>query len=271
MWRLGTWIGLVLALGCGVVSAAPKTLGIFVGNNSFPALTGRDLRGCVNDANLLAGTFRQVWGEVEERRLYNVSVGEFVATLRQAVDRCRSGEVRRLVITISSHGTTIPGAEADGAGEAVVFSDVDADMTRGLLTDRELRGMLDQIPPSVGVELLLDTCFSGGATRGLKVARAVQPMARYLPHPRFRPGVDRVVRRKSRSAGPEHMAEWAAAGETELAWDDALAGRYQGVFTYVWVRNFLSNPTHSRAALIGLVKDEVGRGGYEQTPQLLTR
>ncbi len=269
------WKLLPILLGLSVVAsalAAPnlKTVGIYVGNNSFPGLRTNDLRGCINDANRYADAFQKVLGNVEGRLLINSSVEQFKQAFQQAVVRCRSGEIGRLILTISSHGTSWPSADGRSATQAIIFSDVNESMTVGLLADSTFRGMLDQIPATVGVELLLDTCYSGGVTRDVMGSRtALQWNPRYVPHPRFRPGLQTLKPRALRSLEVEHMAQWAACSESQTSADAFLGGDWHGAFTYVWVRNFLLRRDQPRSALLQAVQNELAPG-YRQNPQLLT-
>ena len=271
------WKTLPILLGLSLVPsafAAPnlKTVGIYVGNNQFPGLRTNDLRGCINDANQYADAFQKVLGNVEEHRLLNVSVEQFKQEFQQVVARCKSGEVGRFILTISSHGTTWPSADGKSATQAIVFSDVNSAMTVGLLDDTTFRKMLDQIPANVGVELLLDTCYSGGVTRDLLASREVlQWNPRYVPHPRFRPGLPVIKPRAIRGVGTEHLAEWAACSETQTSADAKIGGDYHGAFTYTWVRNFLLNRAQPRSALIKAVSVEISQVAYGQKPQLLTQ
>lgn len=270
------WKSLPLLLGLTLVThgfAAPnlKTVGIYVGNNNFPGLRTNDLRGCINDANQFANAFRLVLGNVEEHRLTNATLGTFTAEFQRAIARCRSGEIGRLIVTIASHGTAWPTPDGKSARQAIVFSDVNEAMTIGLLEDTTFRSLLDQIPASVGVELLLDTCYSGGATRDLPEARAAQPWnPRYVAHPRFRPELPLIKPRAIRSGGTEHRAEWAACSEKETAADALLGGDWYGAFSYAWVRNFRLRRDQKRSALLQAVQSEV-TPTYRQSPQLLTR
>ena len=270
------WKPLTLLVGLSLVTsafAAPnlKTVGIYVGNNHFPGLRANDLRGCINDANQYADAFRLVLGNVEEHRLTNATLGTFTAELRQAIGRCQRGEVGRLILTIASHGTAWPTPDGRSAVQAIVFSDVNAAMTTGLLEDSTFRSLLEQIPASVGVELLLDTCYSGGATRDLLATRAaLQWNPRYVAHPRFRPDLHKVTPRAIRSVGTEHRAEWAASSEKETSADALLGGDWHGAFTYAWVRNFRLHRDQKRSALLQAVQSEV-TPTYRQTPQLLTQ
>ena len=270
------WKPLTLLLGVSLVSsafAAPnlKTVGIYVGNNQFPGLRTNDLRGCINDANQSADAFRLVLGNVEEHRLTNATLGTFTAEFQRAIARCRSGEIGRLILTIASHGTAWPTPDGRSARQAIVFSDVNAAMTTGLFEDTTFRSLLDQIPASVGVELLLDTCYSGGATRELLASRAaLQWNPRYVPHPRFRPDLHKVTTRAIRSGGTEHRAEWAACSEKETSADALIGGDWHGAFTYAWVRNFRLHRDQKRSALLQAVRSEV-TPYYGQTPQLLTQ
>lgn len=262
-------LGLIL---CGSGFAAPKTVGIYVGNNHFPGIPGNDLQGCINDANLYATVLQKALGGIEEHKLPDATKGDFVATLRAVITRCQNGEVGRVIIAISSHGTLVPGPNNSVAGQAIVFSDVDGPMRNGILADREFRQMLDQIPTAVGVELLLDTCYSGGASKELSAQRRALGRSRFIPHPGFRPEMHRVPKRVSRSiGGAAHIADWAASSEDEKSQEEFLAGEWHGLFTYVWAYNFSQNPQQPRRALIKAVQTEISKANYTQHPQILTQ
>lgn len=272
MQRLRSGIILLGLILCSSGFAATKTVGIYVGNNHFPGFPGYDLQGCINDANLYARVLKATLGEIEEYKLNNVSKGDFLTALNFAIGRCRAGEVGRLIIAVSSHGTLLPGPNNTVAGQAIVFSDANSTMTSGVLEDREFRQLLDQIPASVGVELLLDTCYSGGATRDLLAKRKALGHARFIPHPAYRPEVNPPPKRVSRNVGgAAHIADWAASSEAEKSEEEFLAGEWHGLFTYVWAYNFSQNPQQSRGTLLKSIQTEIGKANYSQHPQLLTQ
>ena len=270
MHRLRNGILLLGLILCSSGFAATTTVGIYVGNNHFPGLPGNDLRGCINDANLYAQGFQAAVGGIESHVLSDVSKGGFLNAMQSTITRCQSGEVGRIIIAVSSHGTSAPnGSSSGGAMQGIVFSDVNGSMTDGILWDREFQSVLARIPSSVGVELLLDTCYSGGATRALPRMRKVLGGPRYLPHPKFNPKIQGVPKRARAIGGKEHIAEWAASSEDELSNEEYLDGRYHGLFTYVWVRNLLLRSGQPRGVLLAAVKREITGANYNQTPQLL--
>jgi hypothetical protein len=265
-----TILGLALALAS---ATAGTTVGIYVGNNNFQN-TGPNLRGCHNDANQYAAAFRQTLGAVEERILLDATLGGFLGELNRAISRARAGEVSRIIVTISSHGTMVPGGFGTAASQGIVFADAAASLDSGVLMDREFSQLISQVPATTGLELILDTCYSGGATRDLvPMALVPQKIRRYIPHPRFQPGVHTIARtaRFASMLGAEHVAEWAAALESEESADDFIGGAYHGAFTYYWVQAYLANPAQPGSTLIGRVQRALSQVGYSQHPQFNTR
>jgi hypothetical protein len=265
-----TILGLALALAS---VRAGTTVGIFVGNNNFRNV-GPNLQGCHNDANQYAAAFRQTLGSIEQNVLLDAPLGFFLDEFNRAISRARAGEVSRIIVTISSHGTMVPGGDGVAASQGIVFADAAASLDSGVLMDREFNQLISRVPATTGLELILDTCYSGGATRDLvPMALVPKKIRRYIPHPRFRPGVHTVARtaRSTSLFGTEHVAEWAAALESEESADDFIGGAYHGAFTYYWVQAYLANPTQPRSTLIGRVQRALGQGGYSQHPQFNTR
>jgi hypothetical protein len=82
-----------------------------------------------------------------------------LAALNSAVNATRSGD--NLVIAVSSHGSYQKDAkkdEADGRDECLVPLDY---QTAGMITDDELRAILDKLPSGSTTFVLCDTCHSG--------------------------------------------------------------------------------------------------------------
>ena len=146
-----------------------------VGINNYPG-TGNDLQGCVNDM--------MAWRELLKAQDFQVSLlqdgaatkGQFLVMLGDLVSKSEPGD--QMVVTYSGHGTyvrDINGDEPDSYDEAIYLYD-------GALLDDNLREELDKIKPGVKAVVVLDSCFSGTATR------FVGPTAKYAK-PRFMPWV----------------------------------------------------------------------------------
>jgi len=146
---------------------------LLVGINDYaPAgAGGPDLRGCVNDVKDFANTMAAL-GVVPITPAYmrvitnrNATRANILAGLKWLLAGARDGDVR--IFYYSGHGTyrvDVSGEEADKKDEAICPHDF---ATAGLITDDELRGLLAGLPAGVNLDVFLDSCFSGTATRAM--------------------------------------------------------------------------------------------------------
>ena len=197
---------------------------ITFGINDYPG-TDSDLRGCLNDQlkviDKLATDFPGF-----ENRVYSdnaVTVDTMVSVLDKAISVLRPGD--HLLIHYSGHGTQKYDRdkdESDGYDEALYLYD-------GALIDDRINEVLSKIPEGAIVVILLDSCFSGTATR--------KSNPTYMK-PRFKKTSELRIRRKIRKrlfrTSPEEL-NWvviSGCGEHQTSADALINGIYCGAFTF---------------------------------------
>jgi metacaspase-1 len=230
-----------------------EAVALCVGINQFASSRIPALAGCVNDAQAMA----EFLGARQYKATILTDEAARLAAVRQWMaatsERARAGTVKRVFLSVSSHGTQIPdgsGDEADGMDEALVFYDTQPgpDGWTNVLTDDEIGAWISGLPAGCAVELVIDACHSGTATRGLDGNRS-----RTLPA---------LKRLRNRIA-------WSACRDDQTAADTVQEGRACGAFTWAWLRaaKTAGRPADVLAVCAGLLRG----AGYSQVPQLEVR
>lgn len=231
-----------------------------------------DLRGCVNDARawagLLAGRYGFALGDVRLILDAEATRHGILTALERLVGEAHAGDV--CVFVYSGHGTWVPergrGDEADGRDEALV--PWEADFER-LITDDQLRPVLNRIPEGSAFTFIADSCYSGTATRLLPAGRVrcIKPPAAVAAGLTTRD----PVRRRIRGIGEERMAELflSAAADDEPASEGEFDGVTRGAFSCFAIRALEeSGPGLTYEALVAHVRRSLVAAGYLQRPQL---
>lgn len=127
---------------------------------------GADLRGCVNDCrNLQSEIARRGWLPDWHRQLFDADAT--ASNIREAMAEAVSQWVDRVVIQYSGHGCTVPDRNRDeldsDQDQAICPHDFDE---AGVIVDDVLAAFADMIPPNRQLVFLLDSCYSGGSSRG---------------------------------------------------------------------------------------------------------
>ena len=172
-------ITLLLILLQACVEEKPSSRGIYVTKSNQHALViGIDkyqhltnLKGAVNDANLLAKTLRNKNISLPDHRVLlneQATRKAFINAWQDMLQAANPGD--RLILTYAGHGGRIPDqpplGEADGHDETLMFHDFNPNNpNQGMLIDDEMYGMLEQASKKYNLVLLLDACHSSGATR----------------------------------------------------------------------------------------------------------
>ena len=138
-----------------------KNIALLIAINDYKG-TENDLKGCLNDQedmeDLLFGKYQIVKMKNEECTVSNVK-----NKIEEIAQSLNSGD--RFIIHYSGHGTQVidaNGDEKDGYDEALYLYD-------GVLIDDDINKILSQIQDGVTCLVLLDSCFSGTATREIGV------------------------------------------------------------------------------------------------------
>ena len=203
--------------------------------------------------------------------------------LKGLLEGSSEGDV--LVFTNSSHGSYI----GDTSGDEETYDEVlcPYDTKVEVLSDDDLRGILDTLPRGVSMTMILDSCHSGSGTRApvneLLPARyqiADDPRARFL-NPVHLEGVARrgpilrdpvAARPQTRVAFPESgMNHVLLSGcrDEEVSWDVRIEGDYHGAMSYHATKAIRDAGTSiTYAELAERLQQMLDEGGYDQHPQL---
>lgn len=254
-----------------------------VGINEFVNLpTGNWLKGCVNDAEDIAGWLVDKAGfsrdEVTILRDAEATKKNVWDALTGALDE---PGVDRVVFTFSSHGTQIPNTddddEVDGVDEVFACYEMAAagdDWDRNtVIVDDELRELFAKVNENVLVEVVLDTCHSGDGLKGLDLMPGRRP--RFVPPPTVE-----GMRRVAAAAEPNRLRDlvktipaatrpvlYAACRSNQVASDAHFDGRANGAFTYNFLKA-LGAGTVARGQILAQVKAALVEGSFDQVPQL---
>ncbi len=181
--------------------------------NDYPG-EANDLNGCLNDQKLIASVLTDF--KVRKFSDDQVTRKRFIAELERAASEAKEGSVT--VIHYSGHGTQVrdkDGDEEDGYDEALYLYD-------GVLIDDKINEALNKFPNGSTEIILLDSCFSGSATRDLNKRRFVQTEKR-------------LYRRRMHRIRPRKEISWivySGCGENETSMDAYIDGDYYGAFTF---------------------------------------
>jgi len=251
---------------------------------------GPDLNGCVNDVKDMANTLVICGFEPKHMRLCT----DRSATKENILQGLKwlttgSGPADSLVFFYSGHGSQVADTnhdEIDHSDEILCPHDIDFGR-QVFITDDDLRDSFAALPVGANLEVILDSCHSGTATRagnGLadggrrSRSRFLAPPVDYSFHIDYEP---RLVRRRILQPGNSHRDAlivpglnhtlWAACKDNQTSEETEIKGQVRGVFTYQFCKILRrSGGAITRAKLDRLVTAALKREGFEQTPQLET-
>jgi hypothetical protein len=257
-----------------------------VGINDYP-IPGNDLMGCVNDANawraLLVEEFGFPGTDVAVVTDAEATRQAMIDALRGLIEGSSSGDV--LVFTNSSHGSYIP----DTSGDEETYDEVICpyDTQEEILSDDDLREILDTLPEGVSMTVISDSCHSGSNTRAAvnellppRYQTAEDLRIRFL-NPALIPDLarrgpiladPRGTRPRTRIVFPESgMNHVLLSGcrDDEVSWDAKIEGTYHGAMSYhalKAIRDGGSSITYSELA--ERLQQMLDDAGYAQHPQL---
>ena len=226
-----------------------------VGINDYPG-TENDLHGCVNDANEWCEMFESLgFDEVRAMSDYSATAVAVLLNLESLILEAEAGDV--IVFTYSGHGTYTwdeSGDEPDYYDEALYVYD-------GMILDDELRGVIDEAAEGVHIVVILDSCFSGTATR---LSRG-QLKPRFVPPEHAKPS---HVSKRRRLLAEADMVEVLMSGcsDSEYGYDAYFGEEYHGAFSYYAKKTFLSDQTYKEWH--EMIRAYLPSDYFPQTPQL---
>lgn len=221
---------------------------LLFGINDYPGGGNNDLNGCLNDLALAES--KLMGFQIRKFENSQVTKANFIQQVNYAISNSVVGDV--IYIHYSGHGTYVEdknGDELDGYDEALYLYD-------GPLIDDTLNDALRATPEGVTVVLLLDSCFSGTATRGLAKGRFMHPKFDKVPHLR--------VKRKFY----DYMS-WvviSGCGENQTSADALINGKYHGAFSYYAMNTLLGSMTYK--TWFDKIRQYLPSRDFDQAPTL---
>jgi hypothetical protein len=228
---------------------------LIVGINDYPQSTN-DLQGCVNDAYDWAQVLGSKFGFEYEFLLDSEATKEAILSrLHALISEATTGDV--VVFTYSGHGTQVLDQgtdEPDSYDEALYVYD-------GLLLDDELRAVFDRLHPDATAYAVIDSCFSGTATRAI-----VNGKPRYVELQKIPWGASP----SKRFMQEEDMVELLLSGsaEDEYAYDALINERYNGAMSYYATRILNLNTEITWENFYAKLRENLPSPNLPQTPQL---
>jgi hypothetical protein len=255
-----------------------------VGINQYKNFPSNNLQGCVNDVMDMTDILKKFlgFGDADIVTLTDAKAtkANIMKALREMVDGAKSGKYTYLVYSQSGHGTQVPdkdGDEADRADEA--FCPYDLAQKGALwdpahiITDDELHDLFAQLPPTVLLEVCLDTCHSGTGIKAIDLLFDRRP--KYLPPPslvafeKTDGKTPRSLFRALTEKGIVHHTLWAACRDNQTSADAQIGGSWHGAFTYCFCKAMRDSKNKiSRARMLVKVNQCLKAGKYTQVAQL---
>jgi len=196
-----------------------------------------------------------------------------------------SGDV--CIFYYSGHGSQVADLnndEQDRYDEIICPWDISWNARKYITDDQLYDYFSKKLPAGVRTDVVLDSCFSGSATRSFNINSGLYSRKqRYLPPPvnhRSRlnsmiPGFSERLMFGARSIfGPDIVKQnnvlWSGCQEDQVSWEMLLGGnQVRGAFTYNFcsiMREFQGNA--SRRDIYTLMRDRMNNEGFEQIPNL---
>ena len=255
-----------------------------VGINRYQNFPQASLSGCVQDAQDMASLLKDMLGfEASNICLMtdeSATKANILRELKRMVEGALAKKYNHLVFSFAGHGTQVPDLNLDEFDRAdEVFCPHDLAATSGrwdrdhLIVDDEFHDLFVLLPPTVILEVYLDTSHSGAGLRAADLLLDRRP--RYLPPPSVE-AFREIEYRRARSAhiklmekGLSHHILWTACKEGQVAVDTFIQDSWHGAFTYHFCREARASANHlSRAKILAKVRSYLSHAHFTQTPQL---
>ncbi len=258
---------------------------LLVGINDYGG--AHDLRGCINDVTNIRNVLKTFFGfDNEDIRVLTdqrATKRNILMRLEQMISYAEAGDV--LVFHFSGHGSQIRDRNNDELKDHLdeILCPCDMNWDNGFISDDMVGGLVEQLPSGVFMEIILDCCHAGTATRFDAFGQPEEPgpffpvINRYWPPPmdisaRF--SEQRLPLKAKRAFRDDpritrHHVLWAGCQDHQTSADALINGSYNGAFTYYLCQQ-LSDDKHAgpRSDVIMDVRQSLMNHHYGQTPQL---
>jgi metacaspase-1 len=253
---------------------------LLVGINKYK-LPGSDLQGCVNDVTNMRSILLTYFGfAVKQIRVVTderATKANIMKRLEWLVKGAKAGD--RLVFHYSGHGSQIRDREGDELKDNLdeILCPHDMDWDGAYIVDDDLGRLFSKIPKGVNLEVFLDSCHSGTATREMRVAGNV-PDEMIIKQRFLQPPVDILCReedglpvKRLMRGNPSPMTHVLFAGcrENQTSADANINGSYNGAFTYYFCKTLRdANAALNRSEVLKRLRASLRFNKYDQVPQL---
>lgn len=254
---------------------------LLVGINKY-RIPGADLNGCVNDVTNIRHSLLTYFGfTVKQIRVVTderATKKNIMTRLEWLVKDAKPGD--RLVFHYSGHGSQIRDRDGDELKDHLdeILCPHDMDWDGTYIVDDELGKIFSKIPKGANLEVFLDSCHSGTATREMRMPEEGAPggvivKQRYLPPPvdiQCREEEGLPVRRLLKGAtNPLSHVLFAGCRENQTSADAYINKAYNGAFTYYLCKHLRDTSGGIvRADLLKRVRASLKFNNYDQVPQL---
>lgn len=253
---------------------------LLVGINKYK-LPGSDLQGCVNDVTNMRHILLTYFGfAVKQIRVVadeRATKANIMKRLEWLVKGAKPGD--RLIFHFSGHGSQIRDREGDELKDKLdeILCPHDMDWDGTYIIDDELDGVFSKIPKGVNLEVFLDSCHSGTATREFRDTEllfgSMTIKQRFLPPP-----ADILCReeeglpvRKLMRGNPIPISHVLFSGcrDNQTSADANIGGSYNGAFTYYLCKHIRDTAAAlSRSEVLRRLRASLKFNNFDQVPQL---
>jgi metacaspase-1 len=253
---------------------------LLVGINKYK-LPGSDLQGCVNDVTNMRHmlltyfgfTVKQIRVVTDER----ATKANIMTRLEWLAKGAKPGD--RLVFHYSGHGSQIRDREGDELNDKLdeILCPHDMDWDGTYIVDDDLGRIFSKIPKGANLEVFLDSCHSGTATREM-IAVGGFPFDTPIKQRFLQPPVDILCReedglpvKRLLRGNPTPISHVLFAGcrENQTSADANIDGSYNGAFTYYFCKHMRdTNAAFSRSEVLKRLRASLRFNKYDQVPQL---
>jgi hypothetical protein len=157
---------------------APTRRALLVGINNYPDPANR-LQGCLNDVFLMSSVLQECGFRAEDIRVVfddRATAAGILERLHWLLDGTASHDQR--FFFYSGHGAQLPAYGVNGRIQRIDACLVPYDFawtSETAITDDRLVNLYSQLPYDAHFMMVLDSCYSGGMTRGSLRVRGLEP------------------------------------------------------------------------------------------------
>jgi hypothetical protein len=265
-----------------------KKQALLVGINDYKGIN--DLQGCINDVTNVRTVLKTWFGftnsDIRVLTDDRATRDNILSRLEKMVKEAKPGDF--LLFQFSGHGSQIRDRNNDELSDHMdeLICPYDMNWDDGFITDDMLSKMLGQLRKGVNMEIILDSCHSGTATRDIIFSSPQDFGSNGIVKNRYlRPPVDIECRaegnedklkptrafRTDREIILNHVL-WAGCKDNQTSADAFIDGNYNGAFSYYFCKHIReSSGKITRGDLHTRVKNSLKSNQYDQVPQLECR